>query len=239
MSPRGSNTINHIGTKAREAPLWWHAGVCRDHRYARTDGNYKTTILGETLAKEIHETPGKILAGDDRVPQRDPCRALGKILAEDARGATARPASAKDSTAAPIQLPARPAGQASVWWYAASTPTQLAPAWWLADLHEGSTTVPGQQPDNVALQRLVSLDARQSQARQRQLGQASLPSPIKQEGHVGSALNAFVQRCQRIDSSTVDISTSCVPLWQPLFSYKRRPEATRRRIRIFWASHTL
>ena len=56
LSPRGSNTINHIGTKAREAPPWWHADLCRDHRYTRSDENQKTTILGEILAKEIHES---------------------------------------------------------------------------------------------------------------------------------------------------------------------------------------
>ena len=30
LEPKGSNTINHIGTKAREAPPWWHADLCED-----------------------------------------------------------------------------------------------------------------------------------------------------------------------------------------------------------------
>ena len=31
LEPKSSNTINHIGTKAREAPPWWHADLCEDH----------------------------------------------------------------------------------------------------------------------------------------------------------------------------------------------------------------
>ena len=83
-----------------------------------------------------------------------------------------------------------------------------------------------------------SSDACQGQAKRRQLGRASLASPIKQGGHIGSALNAFLRWSQRISLSTVDLSTSCVPLWQPLFVYKRRPEAYWRRIRIFWTRET-
>ena len=52
-------------------------------------------ILGKILAKEGHQTPGKILAGDDCAPWKDSCRAPGKALAEDISGATARPAPAK------------------------------------------------------------------------------------------------------------------------------------------------
>ena len=64
-----------------------------------------------------------------------------------------------------------------------------------ADLREDSATVPTQQPASQrGTTQLVSSDARRSQARRRQLGRASLPSPIKREGHVGSALNAFVRR---------------------------------------------
>ena len=66
LEPKSSNTINHFGTEAREAPPWWHADLCGDHKYTRLDENQKTTILGKILAKEIHETPGKILARDDR-----------------------------------------------------------------------------------------------------------------------------------------------------------------------------
>ena len=171
--------------------------------------------LSEILAEEIYKTPDKILAGDAHDatarplpgPRQDPCRG-------HQRGHS-QAHSCQDTTAGPIQLPAELAEQAPAWQRAASTPTQQAPAWWHADLREGSTTAPAQQPANVALRRLVSSDACRSQARRRQLGRASLSSPIKREGHVGSALNAFVRRCQRIDSSTIDLSTSCVPLWQP------------------------
>ena len=30
IEPKGSNTINNIGTKAREAPPWGHADLCED-----------------------------------------------------------------------------------------------------------------------------------------------------------------------------------------------------------------
>lgn len=63
LEPKGSNTISHIGTKAQEAPPWWHADLCEDHKHTRLEEDQKTTILGGTLAEEIHETPGK-----------DPCR---------------------------------------------------------------------------------------------------------------------------------------------------------------------
>ena len=62
----GSNSINHIGTKARGAPPWWHADLCEDQKHTRSDEDQKTTSLGGILAEETRETPGKILAGDDR-----------------------------------------------------------------------------------------------------------------------------------------------------------------------------
>ena len=83
LSPRVPNAANnYIGTKAREAPPWWHADLCQDHKYTRSDEDQKTTIPGKILTKEIHKTPGKILAGDDHDatarpllgPQQDPCR---------------------------------------------------------------------------------------------------------------------------------------------------------------------
>ena len=82
LEPKGSNAINHIGTKAREAPPWRHADLCEDHRYTRSDEDQNMTTLGGILAEEIHKTPGKHLAGDDRGatarplpgPRQDPCR---------------------------------------------------------------------------------------------------------------------------------------------------------------------
>ena len=66
LSPRFPNTANnYIGTKAREAPPWWHADLCQDHKYMRSDEDQKTTTLGGILAEEIHKATGKILAGDD------------------------------------------------------------------------------------------------------------------------------------------------------------------------------
>ena len=92
---RGSNAINHIGTKAREAPPWWHADLCDDHKQTRSDEDQKTTILGKILAEEIHETPGKILAGDDRDATARPLPGARQDPSRDSRGATAKPTSAK------------------------------------------------------------------------------------------------------------------------------------------------
>ena len=62
LEPTGSNPTNYIGTKAREAPLWWHADLRQDHKHMRSDEDQKMAILGVILAEEIHETPGKALA---------------------------------------------------------------------------------------------------------------------------------------------------------------------------------
>ena len=35
LEPKVSNIINLIGTKAREAPPWWHADLCEDKGPAR------------------------------------------------------------------------------------------------------------------------------------------------------------------------------------------------------------
>ncbi|RCU01671.1 hypothetical protein DVA78_19825 [Acinetobacter baumannii] len=49
--------------------------------------------------------------------------------------------------------------------------------------------------------------------------------PDKARGHVGSALNAFVLRCQAINLYTVDaFHLLCATVATPL-TYKRRPEA--------------
>jgi len=39
LEPKSSNTINHFGTNAREAPLWWPADLCEDQEHARLDDN--------------------------------------------------------------------------------------------------------------------------------------------------------------------------------------------------------
>ena len=133
-------------TRAREAPLWWHADLSQDHRDMRSDENQKTATLGGILAEEIHKPPGKRLAGDDcnamarplPGPRQDPCRGHHRGHCQ------AR--TSQESTAVRKQLLAQPAGQAPAWRRAASTPTQQAPAWWHADLREDPTTAPPQLP---------------------------------------------------------------------------------------------
>src|SRR4051812_29392337 len=117
----GPNTTNYIGTKAREAPLRWHADLRQDHKHVRSDEDQKTATLGGILAEEIHKTPGKRLAGDDcnararplTGPRQDPCR-------RHQRGHCHARAS-QDSTAVPKQLLAQLAGQAPAWRWAVST----------------------------------------------------------------------------------------------------------------------
>ena len=169
MSPKVP-TPSTTGTKAREAPPWW----------TRSDEDQKTTILGEILAEEIHETPGKILAGDHRdatarplpEPRQGPCR-------RHLRGhnqARVR----QDSTVVPIQLPAQPAGPAPARQRAASKPAQQAPVWWHADLREGSTTAPPQQLACLhGAAHTAGLGACRSEAERRRTGRASFTSPIK------------------------------------------------------------
>ena len=81
---------------------WWHADLHEDHKHARSNEDQKTTILGKILAEEIHETSGKILVGDDRDATARPLAGgPGKTLAEDIRGAAARPTSAKSPPSFP------------------------------------------------------------------------------------------------------------------------------------------
>ena len=121
LEPRGSNAINHIGTKAREAPPWWHADLREDHEHTRLDEDQKTTILGGILAEEIHETPDKTLAEDDHVPRRDPCRGPRQGPCQRHLRGRGQARACQGSTAVPMQLPAQPAEQAPAWRRAAST----------------------------------------------------------------------------------------------------------------------
>ena len=145
MSPRFPNAVNnYVGTRAREAPPWWHADLRQDHKHTRSDEDQKTTTLGGILAEEIHKTPSKTLVGDDSNtttrplpgPRQDPCRGHQRGHCQ------ARTNQA--STTIHMQLQAQPAGQAPVWQHAASRPTQHTPTWRHADLREGSTTTPPQ-----------------------------------------------------------------------------------------------
>ena len=74
---------------------WRHADLCEDRKHTRSDEDQKTTILGKILAEEIHETPGKVLAGDNSAPRQDLAGKPDKTLAKGVSGATARPAPTK------------------------------------------------------------------------------------------------------------------------------------------------
>ena len=102
LSPRVPNTTNnYTGTKAREAPPWWHADLCQDHKHTRLDEDQKTKTLGGILAEETHKTPSEILAGDDHDatarplpgPRQYPCRGhqRGHSQAHVCQDATAVP----------------------------------------------------------------------------------------------------------------------------------------------------
>ena len=167
------------------------------------------TILGKILAKEIHETPSKILSGDDR-------------------GATARPL--PRTSAGPQPGPQLPrlhhrshAAASSTSWAGICVAvrglhTNLASTYVEACISSGRIH---HSANPTASQRGATMP--------RQLGRASEPGeaaaagmsflavPNKARGARRQRINAFVRRHQRIDSSTAQLSTSGVPLWQPLF----------------------
>ena len=145
-------------------------------------------ILGKILAEEGHQTPGKILAGDDSAPRQDPCRATRQ---DPCRATRQGPCQGRQwghchartnqvSTTVHMQLPAQPAGQAPAWQHAAPRPTHRAPAWRHADLREGSTTAPPQLPACLhGAARIAGQGACRSEEERRRTGRASPPSPIK------------------------------------------------------------
>ena len=146
LEPKGSNTINHIGTKAQEVPPWSHAGLCENQVHTRVDENQKTKILGKILAKDTHETP-----------RQDPCRGRSRRCGKTLDGAPARllpkTSAGPQSGPHPPRLHRRshiaaspPTRRAPAWRRAASRTTQQAPVWWHADLREDSATAPTQQP---------------------------------------------------------------------------------------------
>ena len=95
LEPRGTNAISHIGTKAREAPPWWHADICQDHKHTRSNEDQKTTPPAGSVPRRSTRPPASALPGTTAAPWQDPCRAPGKALAEGVSGAIARPASTK------------------------------------------------------------------------------------------------------------------------------------------------
>ena len=166
--------------RAREAPPCWHADLCEDKEYSRSDEDWKATILDKILAEKTHKTPGKILAGDDSAPRQDPCRATRQGPCQGRQPGHCQARTNQVPTVVHMQLPAQPAGQAPAWQHAAPTPTQQAPAWRHADLHEGSTAAP---PQLLACLHgaacTAGLGACRSKARRGRTGRASFPSPIK------------------------------------------------------------
>ena len=70
-----------------------------------------TLTLGRILAEEIHETPGKILVGDDRDATTRPLPGPSETLAEDTCRATARPTSAKIPPLFPCSCQLRKPGE--------------------------------------------------------------------------------------------------------------------------------
>ena len=145
-------------------------------------------ILGKILAEDTHETPGKTLVGDAHDaaarplpgPRQDPCR-------RHPRGRSQAHA-CQDSAALPTQLPAHQLGRhlrGDVW------PLGQLSKHLRGGMQIFMKTLPPQQLSSQPASQhgttcLVSSDARRSQARRRRLGRASLPSPIKKEGHVGT-----------------------------------------------------
>ena len=161
-------------------------------------------ILGGIPAKEDHKAPGKSLAGDDS-------RRHGKTLA----GAPAKPL-----PRTPVGPPSGPrqsilhhyshaAADPTSWagtcvavcgslWRPTTAPPQLP-----ACLH-GTAGAPGQ-------------GACRHERERRRTRQGSPPSPIKARTPGQDALNAPCHVMRGITSHHCTLSTSCVPLWQPLF----------------------
>ena len=130
LSPKVPSAVNNCtGTRAQEAPLRWHADLCQDHKYMRSDEDQKTTTLGGILAEEIHKTPSKILAGDDHDATARPLPGPRQDTCQGHQWGCSQAHVCQDATAVPMQLLAQPAGQAPAWRRAARTSTQQAPAW--------------------------------------------------------------------------------------------------------------
>ena len=110
LEPTVSNPTNYIGTRAREAPTWWHADLCQDHRYMRPDEDQKTATVGGILAEESHETP-----------RQDPCRGRQHATARPLPGHPARPSSR--TPAVPLPGPHQPSLHRRS--HAAASPNQL------------------------------------------------------------------------------------------------------------------
>ena len=146
----------------------------------------------------------------------------GKALAKSASRATARPMPAKSPplfacSCRPNQLGRHLRGgmQIFVETHHCATSAAYLPTW-----HHGCRS-----PGRVSTREGAATD---------ETGLSPVPDKARTPGQ--DALNAPCHVMRGITSHHCTLSTSCVPLWHPL-SYKRRPEATRRRIRLFGAPH--
>ena len=81
----------------------------------RSDEDQKTTILGGIPAEEIHETPDKMLAGEDHEAAARPLPGPRKGSCRGHQRDNSQADACQETTAVPMQLLAQPAGQAPAW----------------------------------------------------------------------------------------------------------------------------
>ena len=172
-------------------------------------------ILGGIPAKEDQKAPSKSLAGDDS-------RRHGKSLAKNTRWATIRPTLVKPRppfacSCRPNQLGRHLRGGMQIFMgtHHCTTSTACLPTWHRGRRWRGCvSTREGAVMDETGLS----------------------PVPDKARTPGQDALNAPCHVMRGITSHHCSLSTSWCYCGNP-FSYKRRPETTRRRIRLFGAPH--
>ena len=176
-------------------------------------------ILGGIPAKEDHKAPGKSLAGDD---SRRHGKTLAGAPAKNTRWATFRPTLVKPPppfacSCRPNQLGRHLYGGMQIFMetHHCATSAACLPTW-----HRGH-----RWPGRVSTQEGAATD---------ETGLS--PVPNKARTPKQDALNAPCHVMRGITSHHCFLFHLLVLLWQPL-SYKRRPKATRRRIRLFGAPH--
>ena len=74
LEPKSPDTINDIGTKAREALAWWHADLSQDQGHTILDENQKTETPARSLPGTLTRPPARPLPGKPARPRQDPCR---------------------------------------------------------------------------------------------------------------------------------------------------------------------
>ena len=81
--------------RARETPPWWHADLCEDKEYSRSDKDWRATILAKILAEE-----------NPQGPRRGPCRGRQCATARPLPGHPPRPL--PRASAGPLRGPRQP-----------------------------------------------------------------------------------------------------------------------------------